>query len=46
MTDAEISAARFRRWDNEPPPPPLSRQVQDIIVAAFAGAFPKRKGGR
>jgi hypothetical protein len=42
MTDAEISAARFARWDTEPPPPPLTKKQQDTIAAAFAGAFPKK----
>jgi hypothetical protein len=44
MDSPEIQAA-VKRWDTEPPPRPLTSEQQDIITAAFAGAFPKRKGG-
>lgn len=36
-------AAELKRWDNEPPPPPLSEKQKDIIAAAFRGAI-KRPG--
>jgi hypothetical protein len=41
MLDPEIEAA-VRRWDHEPPPPPLSERQKDMIAAAFYGALKRQ----
>jgi hypothetical protein len=38
-------AAAVQRWDDEPPPAPLSEKQKDLIAAAFRGALKRPKAG-